>query len=378
MDWNWLPTSFPVPTDDISQQYEVRDALTQRLEVLRCAPARSIDHPSLTQIEGFIGWLLKSQRTVRQGHIPSGSWGIPEDLAIESDAFVDFVLKPTYAAVACLCLVRKDFPALAESLQPSLDRAIADGLRFSRLKNLRGHGYDANDECLDAVRLLGLGKVFSLTRDEERFSQVFADVIDTVERDILEHMPKACDWSRTGGLERQHAVRVLRGGDTNDAIVAPPVHAKWASENFAVYLKVVLRNSIQYITPPAIETAATEMISRLDEARTHFEEIKPKYAVFGSRRSVKGELQDTVAELNVRFAIDLAIGETRIPEWLAPISNRLVERRLIPHLRDTLPDVLTNGLCDHPYFGSEAFSPYVSSVSFDEDGYLYMALGVMG
>lgn len=378
IDWDWLPSNFPVPTEDIPQQYEVRDALLQRLEVLRCAPASSAGYPSHAQIDHFTAWLLDSQRTVRQQHIRSGSWGIPEELAIPSDAFVDFVLVPTYAAVAWLSLIRQDFPELARSSQERIDRAIEKGLRFSRTKNLRGHGYDANRESLEAVRILALGKVFTFVRDRERTHGSFADVMNKVEYSILHQMPNAGDWSQTNGADRQYTLSLLRGGDANDALVAPPVHAKWRGAQWASYLDRVLKEMLSRFVPTAAATVTDELSAHTETIRQQFEAEKPQYAVFGEGRRISVALETLPVELDISPSLHEATGRIAAGEWLPPQPDYVIEQALQPLLQERLPRALSAALANDDTFSDEPFAPYVRSVDFGDGGSVQATMGVVG
>jgi hypothetical protein len=75
-----------------------------------------------------------------------------------SDARVDFMYEPTYIVISILTYIKVNYSHLAEQID-NLDERLKKGMKFSTLRNLRGHGYDAEDGLRDAIYYLHLGGV---------------------------------------------------------------------------------------------------------------------------------------------------------------------------------------------------------------------------
>jgi len=189
IDWSNDFSGLPFDDIDTRKFSGVCTEWLNRLTKLRCGyppdlfnPSESV-LPSVDNIEFFTRRLIVLQRHDTAPAMETGSWAIPGDVAMPSDARVEFVYFPTYIAIAWLCLIRQDYPDIAARLG-GFHRALSQGLRFASYRKLKGHGYEANAQCLDAVEILALGKTFSCVRANPSISRAFRRSIDDVETSI--------------------------------------------------------------------------------------------------------------------------------------------------------------------------------------------------
>lgn len=176
----------------------------QRLTLLRCA--QNTRHaPTDAQIESFTNYLVDNQRDDPKLHFGHGSWAIPAETKMPSDAAMDFAFMPSYIAIAWLVLIKDRYPHIAKNIR-TLDRAIHRGLRFIFQKNLQGHGHDSNRELLKGVDYLALGTVFSfIANNPDRYAR-FAEKVGTIESSILGRLATASGYSGTDTYSRQRAL----------------------------------------------------------------------------------------------------------------------------------------------------------------------------
>lgn len=160
-DFNWdiLPPSLPLAEIDTRRFAAIVHNWHQRLCLLRCGQ-RSHYYPTEAQIAAFAVYLIQSQRNDPMLPFGNGSWAIPTDTSMPSGAAVDFVYLPTYIALAWLVLVHERYPAIAHKVK-GLEKALYHGFEFASTQKLRGHGYDASREMLEAIHTLALGGAFS-------------------------------------------------------------------------------------------------------------------------------------------------------------------------------------------------------------------------
>ena len=138
-----------------------------------------------------------------------GSWCIADDdHDMPADVRVEFIFKPTYVAVAILTHICVNEPDIARGVR-GLDRALSEGFRFCCHRRLRGKGAAADDDLLDAVRVLSLGGVpeyvASHPRKAARLRRVLLDTRRWAE-ERLESGNTAMGWQQTDHTPALQAV----------------------------------------------------------------------------------------------------------------------------------------------------------------------------
>jgi hypothetical protein len=290
----------------------------QRLTLLRCA--QNTRHaPTDAQIESFTNYLVDNQRDNPELYFGHGSWAIPADTAMPSDAAMDFAFMPSYIAVAWLVLVKERYPHIAKNVK-GIDRAIRRGLKFIFIKDLRGHGYDSNRELLKGVDYLALGTVFSfIAKNQDRYSR-FAEKVRSIESSILGRLATARDWSRTDTYSRQRALHLIRGGDKDDSLVCPPIWHQWQLSQTAWAYNQVLEIAPTLAAQATFSLLKERAIEITQQLREAFLSVKPKHAVFGGRRQVTSDAIEITCSLSFDRSIEEAIEEVGVASWVASLS----------------------------------------------------------
>lgn len=136
------------------------NAFEKQVAVIASATRRLAEGSlSAQQAAMFAENLINSQRNGNPQPLKPGSWCVvPDDEFLPSDARVDFAFMPTYWALAFLCRFQLEYPQFANNLQ-GLDNAIDLGLEFASYRKLSGHGYEGNQQRLQAVEILLLGRL---------------------------------------------------------------------------------------------------------------------------------------------------------------------------------------------------------------------------
>ena len=143
---------------DIGAMRAVVDSMMELLEALDEGLVPDNADYTIDDLAAYVDSLVCGQRG-SLGQVKPGSWGVaPDDDGMGSDARVDFVFRPTYIAVATLSRVLCDFPLIALGIT-GYHAALLNGMTFCSYRGLQGHGYDADDGAIDALRVLSLGKV---------------------------------------------------------------------------------------------------------------------------------------------------------------------------------------------------------------------------
>lgn len=319
-DFSWDTPVRPLPFmehDTDSFQRAVK-GFHQRVTLLRCA-VNTRHAPTDAQIETFTRYLVDNQRDNRKLHFGHGSWVIPEDTAMPSDAAVDFAFIPSYLAVAWLALVEERYPHIANNVD-GFQRAIQRGLRFIFIKNLRGSGYDANRDLLKAVDYLSLGMVFSyIARNRNRYPRLVENV-RAVESDIMGHLARVDGFSATDAYSRQKALQLIRGGDKDDSLVCPPVWHQWQLTQTGWAYNRVLEQAPQIAARSVLPKLKENVVAQIQQLREAFLEEKPKYAVFGQRRQITSTPIEIDLSESFESAIDTAISEIGVVPWVNKLT----------------------------------------------------------
>lgn len=221
------PQDYTFPCSyDIDLFYRVRNDWLRRLYQLRCSPAALGND----DIAAFTEFLVENQRGHQGPNRIGGSWCIPADPAMPSDARVDFSYMPSYIAVAWLCLVWQEYPAIAIEFE-GFRRVLKRGLDFCAGRKLAGHGYDSEREMLIAIEYLALGKVFTFVRERPGFSPAFEQAIASAKAAIRHRLANNGDWSGIEPPRARRALTALAGRDRIDSKVCARVpESLWEEE----------------------------------------------------------------------------------------------------------------------------------------------------
>ena len=106
-----------------------------------------------------------------------GSWGVTDAKKCDSDIRVCYIYFPTYYATAAL--MNTD---LAENYSEHSQekKALAKGLSFAMGRRLRGHGYDATHQMLDALRIYKNAGLYRWINLENNSSNAFCKLIRSI------------------------------------------------------------------------------------------------------------------------------------------------------------------------------------------------------
>jgi hypothetical protein len=380
LDWEDPIPEFPIHEREgglVEALFAVRDDWLSRLKILRCGDPSASFYPSDDAIERFTRRLLDCQRNDTAPDLKRGSWAIPADVNMEGDARVDFVYFPTYIVLAWLSLLWQERPDIAVRI-PAFQRGLRGADRFSALRRLRGHGYEANEQCLEAVRVLALGKVFTLARSDSNRLPKIAALLPQLEESITVGMPNASMWSTTDPGERAYAIELIRGRDATDAWVVPTVHREWLDHQRAWFHRRV----VEAVTPSTarafLDAAQEEFVACTAEWRTIFDAEKPQYTVFSSRRGIRTSPIPLATELGLVGLVRAARGDVPPVEWLAQEDAFDTFKAIRGELEKALKRELQRELDRRKAFDGEEFRPCVHEVGIASGGTLTISVGVAG
>lgn len=134
-----------------------------------------------SDIEVFCRSLVDGQRSDIRWLKP-GSWcvGPAGCERMPWDARVDFVMFPTYIAIAILTLVMRRYPHIADTIDFYTD-VMQKGYKFSTYMGLKGHGYEAEEEKLRALEILKKGEVIDYLKKNPGFSPEMYYLLNLIE-----------------------------------------------------------------------------------------------------------------------------------------------------------------------------------------------------
>lgn len=174
-------------TVDIPDMLALIDSMMEVLESLDEGLVPNDSDYTAEQLKGYLESLVTGQRG-SLGRTRPGSWGVvPDDDGMDSDNRVDFILRPTYIATATLSRALCEYPLLALSI-PHYEEALLSGMVFCSYRGLRGHGYEADEGAIDALRILSLGKVPWLLNRHPEACPDLKVAIDGVANDMAERL----------------------------------------------------------------------------------------------------------------------------------------------------------------------------------------------
>ena len=202
----WVDIDYTLPIENldeggfISQLYKVRDDWLQRLKIV--SESKCHDKKCMEKFLEFTRYLVDHQRFDElEGMNIKGSWCLPMDAEMPSDARVDFMYMPTYIAVAWLTLIRQEYSQIADSID-NFDKSLRCGLDFASGRKLSGHGYEATEEMLVAIEYLSLGKAFDFIREYPSYSRKFRYAIIAAKGQIIRQLRDNDGW---GMIDEQKA-----------------------------------------------------------------------------------------------------------------------------------------------------------------------------
>jgi hypothetical protein len=133
-------------------------ALYATLEGLSQESIPSQDY-TMDDLEGLMKSLIHEQRRPGQFLVWGGSWSLIDiDEPAPSDVRVDLIFFPTYMVVSLMSLFWLRFPERASRI-PGFQAALHKGFHFASARNLDGHGMEGDEQRMEAVRILNMGKV---------------------------------------------------------------------------------------------------------------------------------------------------------------------------------------------------------------------------
>lgn len=358
--WDIPVRPLPFIEHDLNGYQNAVRGFCQRLTLLRCA--QSTRHaPTDAQIETFTKYLVDNQRDNPELYFGHGSWAIPEDTAMPSDAAIDFAFVPSYMAVGWLVLVKERYPRIARNVR-GLEKALHRGLRFIFIKDLRGSGHDSNSELLKAVGYLSLGTVFSfIANNATRYSRLI-EKVHTIESMIMGNMATARGFSATNTYSRQKALQLIRGGDKDDSLVCPPVWHQWQLSQTSWAYNRVLEVAPSIAAEelfPSVEMKTVEIIQRLREA---FVAVKPEHAVFGQRRQVVSEPIELELDVSFDSSIEAAIGGVGVVPWVDQLATQGFMKALHQSFATRLGLEISSRLSNNQNFDEEEFAIVVKDI----------------
>ncbi len=171
------------------------DGMEEVVEALDEGVVPNATSYTLDDLGSYVASLIRAQQRTRT-IAKRGCWCVvPGDEGMPSDARVDFVFRPTYAAVATLSRILCDYPVVALRTRRFLS-TLKQGMRYATYRRLAGHGYEADRGTTHALRILSLGKVPLLLQRHPELCPSLAKII----RDVAESMQERLSAHRAVGI----------------------------------------------------------------------------------------------------------------------------------------------------------------------------------
>lgn len=174
-----------------------------------------------SDLTNFCKSLITNQRNDLKS-IKPGSWCIVPTEVVEegmpSDARVDFIYFPTYIAISILTRVLIDYPEIAQQI-PNYEEVLKKGYKFSTYRKLSGHGYDADLEMIEAIRILSMGKVPEFLASNPEFSPELFKVLKEIKRRLeisIRNGRTRGPWGQDYSEGFKEVIRMLKPLDVRD------------------------------------------------------------------------------------------------------------------------------------------------------------------
>jgi len=148
----------PLTKIDTSEMLAYVESMEEVVEAIDEGLIPNASDYTIGDLERYVRSLIEAQRK-KATFVKPGCWCVVTgDEPMPSDARVDFVFRPTYAAVATLSRTLVDHPIVALRI-PGYLAALKRGMRFATYRGLGGHGFDADLGAIHALRILSMGNV---------------------------------------------------------------------------------------------------------------------------------------------------------------------------------------------------------------------------
>jgi len=182
-------TTFDIPVKgSIEDLYRTKQQLYDFLNTLIANKIPENDF-MLKELRETMKDLMKRQRTDLK-HPRNLSWCLPEDdSGMCSEARVDFMYEPTYIVVSIMTYVKVHYPAVVESIG-GYDGVLKNGMRFSTMRNLSGHGYESLDGTAEAVRIFDFGGVPAFLEENKFFCFDLYRLLKNIYRNIVHNLAR--------------------------------------------------------------------------------------------------------------------------------------------------------------------------------------------
>ncbi|MEI7927705.1 MAG: hypothetical protein WCH40_04085 [Verrucomicrobiales bacterium] len=175
----------PLEAVDTDEMLSLVDAMEEVVEALDEGTIPNTSDYTTKDLSGYVLSLVQSQEH-RTTSLKPGYWCVVNDQTdMPGDARVDFVFRPTYAAVATLSRTLCDFGSMAMET-PRFLSALTRGMKFATYRGLAGHGYESDQGAMEALRILSLGKVPWLLERQQNLCPKLLAVI----RDVSHNMQR--------------------------------------------------------------------------------------------------------------------------------------------------------------------------------------------
>lgn len=368
VDWTHFFDECPLTDFDETELRRIQTGWLNRLKVLRCARPGDSLLPSKDTIEQFTHYLVQSQRTEDRPYVGRGCWSLLANTRVPNEVAIDFIYIPSYIAVAWLCLVNREYPSVATSVD-GFNAAMRQGLRFIGNRSFKGSGFDTNKQTLEAIEILALGKVFSHLREHPGQAKQLQNVLPDVYARIRLDMPQEGRFLATSALRRNRALSLLQGEDSNDDLVCSPIYQRWHLWQRRYYV-----GHIAQLNATAIhDVIQTAFMRWLDESQTQFradfENAKPKYTVFNHRaRQVTTDPRSFQCDIDLAALVDETLQHNpELPDWLPMTDGRDIIEEALRVQDQYLHQTMDAALGEIDLFAADEFNLSVDSVEIQRD-----------
>ena len=326
---------------------EIPRKLYKTLEVLSRSEIPNSKY-SMGDLEGLMKSLILRQSQPGQFIVVGGSWTlIGVDDGAPSDVRVELVFFPTYMVVSLMTLFWYRYPERAKRLK-GFREALHEGLNFTSMRRLFGHGMEGGEQRIQALNILKMGDVFRYVVehvDEHPKCRDLYNVLIDCKLDIdkqyyrvsqeirslhksLSILPNKVLWKTS-----EHFIWRAQYSETTDCLViveapytAPPkaeIHTDTIVNNLALSLNVaciVGRYSKKYYRHTTFRNRADDFMVR--EYRRALKEIlNDAGALDESEKAVKKVLHLVIRGLADRHGVDVEISTRNNRSCRENISN---------------------------------------------------------
>lgn len=306
--WKEIDYDFPIQDNNIEEHYRITDDWLQRLKILRCVYTKS-QGINKSNIKEFTQFLISNQRknTKNSTSNVEGSWAIPEEVDMESDARVEFIYFPTYIATAFLCLVKQILPSIANKC-PKFDDVLKKGLKFCSNRNLQGHGFESVQESLTAIEYLSLGKVFTFINENPNVSPKFNKAKREAKKAINNRLKNNTGWVTIDEERAQLSLRYLEGLDSINELVCESKLTYWKTKEKEIIINELVEEALLTAASDFLPEIQNEIMTRCKLLAEIGKNIRPKYQVFKNVSTIE---RSEAIKLNSDFNLTKTLSELK-------------------------------------------------------------------